>query len=74
MALSSKLRNQFVLKLAFEKPKAVVTVFHKQIEDYFHFKGLDVPTDLDSVVMEMLQDETTTFIIDSRSIVIGVNI
>ena len=72
MALSSKLRNHFVLKLAFEKPKAVVTV--KQIENYFLFKGLDVPTELDSVVMEMLQDETTTFIIDSRSIVIGVNI
>ena len=69
MALSSKLRNNFVLTLAFEKAKAVATVFHKPIED-----ALDVPKDLDSVVVKMLQDETATFIIDCRSIVIGVNI
>ena len=57
MALPSN-GNHFVLKLGFEKPKAVMTVFHKQIEDYFLFKGLDIPTDLDIVVIEMLQDET----------------
>ena len=72
MALFSPLQRKFVVKLAFhDATNKVITCFSQQVEDYFKQRCMDMPVDVEELVLVFLSDDSTRLIYDSRYVCIG---
>ena len=78
MVLVKNLKRRYIIKLSFtnkENLSKVVTMYHRQITDYFSLKGEPIPTTSDDLVEHLLTDESTEIVLDYRGTVIaGVNV
>ena len=67
MTLAVYVPSRYALKLEFTKEiRKSVTMYYQQIAKYFDCKKEPVPQDLNDLVLEMLSDNSTVLVIDSR--------
>lgn len=63
----SNLKQQYTLKLLFKNN-------NKQIHDCFTFLAQNVPEDIDDIILKILSDQETTFVLNFKSTVVGITI
>ena len=72
MSLASKIKSRYSIKLGFENSsKSSVVMYHPQVTEYFQMKSTPIPDDTKLLSFELLSDQATVLIIDSRSVCIG---
>ena len=67
MTLATKLKHAYTIKIKFPD-QLIVTLFHNQVEN--DFQG-NIPSDEDDILFNILKDDVTTIIVNSRGVCIG---
>ena len=71
MVFSKNVPKNYIVKMMFQDGK-IVTMFHAQLEQYFKTRKMIIFETDDEVVVNILSDEATSVLVDSRSTVIDI--
>ena len=73
VVLASKLKEQHHLKMMFKvnSETRYVTMNSKNLQDYFHFRELEMPETIDEISESILTDENTVIVVDNRNAIIN---
>ena len=73
VVLASKLKEQhhlkMMLKVNSETPYVIMN--SKNLQDYFHFRELEMPETTDEISESILTDENTVIVVDNRNAIIN---
>ena len=73
VVLASKLKEQHHLKIMFKvySETRYVTMNRKILQDYFHFRELEIPESIDKISKSILIDENTVIVVGNRNAIIN---
>ena len=73
VVLASKLKEKHHLKMMFKvySETQYVTMNRKILQDYFHFRELEIPETIDKISKSILTDENTVIVVGNRNAIIN---